>query len=596
MSKLKELIAELCPNGVEYVKIGDICEVSRGRVMSKDYLKENVGEYSVYSSQTENDGELGKIATYDFDGEYLTWTTDGANAGTVFYRRGKFSVTNVCGLLKVKQKDIITKYLYYTLSIEAPKYVNKGMGNPKLMSNVMSKVKVKIPPIEIQQEIVRILDSFTSLTAELQAELQARQKQYEYYRNQLLEQNLEVQRVSLKAIVKHSCSGGTPKKSNLEYYDNGQIPWIRTQDVKFNEITEVEGRITEKAIQETSAKWIPENCVIVAISGATAGRCAINKIKAATNQHCLNMEIDETKAYYRYVFHVLCSKQTELFEKKQGARGDLNASLILALTIPLPSLEVQKQLANLLDNFDAICSDLNIGLPAEIEARQKQYEYYRDALLSFNCSHSVNVERERALNKLLQYVFGYTTLTIGEIGRISMCKRIMKAETSTHGDVPFFKIGTFGKQPDAYITQEKFDEYRKTYSFPKKGDVLISAAGTIGRTVIYNGEPAYYQDSNIVWVDNDESIVLNKYLYYFYQTSPWVASTGGTIARLYNDNISKTKIKVPTLEQQKKIVSILDRFETLCNDMTAGLPAEIEARQKQYEYYRDRLLSFPKLT
>lgn len=395
MSKLKELIAELCPNGVEYVKIGDICEVSRGRVMSKDYLKENVGEYSVYSSQTENDGELGKIATYDFDGEYLTWTTDGANAGTVFYRRGKFSVTNVCGLLKVKQKDIITKYLYYTLSIEAPKYVNKGMGNPKLMSNVMSKVKVKIPPIEIQQEIVRILDSFTSLTAELQAELQARQKQYEYYRNQLLEQNLEVQRVSLKAIVKHSCSGGTPKKSNLEYYDNGQIPWIRTQDVKFNEITEVEGRITEKAIQETSAKWIPENCVIVAISGATAGRCAINKIKAATNQHCLNMEIDETKAYYRYVFHVLCSKQTELFEKKQGARGDLNASLILALTIPLPSLEVQKQLANLLDNFDAICSDLNIGLPAEIEARQKQYEYYRDALLSFNCSHSVNVERER---------------------------------------------------------------------------------------------------------------------------------------------------------------------------------------------------------
>lgn len=97
-------------------------------------------------------------------------------------------------------------------------------------------------------------------------------------------------------------------------------------------------------------------------------------------------------------------------------------------------------------------------------------------------------------------------------------------------------------------------------------------------------------------MDNDESIVLNKYLYYFYQTSPWVASTGGTIARLYNDNISKTKIKVPTVEQQKKIVSILDHFETLCNDMTAGLPAEIEARQKQYEYYRDRLLSFPKLT
>lgn len=126
----------------------------------------------------------------------------------------------------------------------------------------------------------------------------------------------------------------------------------------------------------------------------------------------------------------------------------------------------------------------------------------------------------------------------------------MKAETAPNGDVPFYKIGTFGKTPDAYISREKFEEYRKAYSFPKKGDVLISAAGTIGRTVIYDGEDAYYQDSNIVWVDNDESIVLNRYLFYCYQLQPWAVSEGGTIARLYNDNISKAKSKYRLLQSK----------------------------------------------
>ena len=183
-------------------------------------------------------------------------------------------------------------------------------------------------------------------------------------------------------------------------------------------------------------------------------------------------------------------------------------------------------------------------------------------------------------------------MTLGDIGTVCMCKRIMKAETSSEGDVPFFKIGTFGKEPDAYISRDKFDEYRQKYSFPKKGDVLISAAGTIGRAVIYDGKPAYYQDSNIVWLDNDENKVLNKYLFYYYQLQPWAVSTGGTIARLYNDNISKAKIAVPPIEEQRRIVSMLDRFDTLCNDLTSGLPAEIEAKKKQYEYYRDKLLTF----
>lgn len=186
-------------------------------------------------------------------------------------------------------------------------------------------------------------------------------------------------------------------------------------------------------------------------------------------------------------------------------------------------------------------------------------------------------------------------MTLGEIGPIRMCKRIMKSETSSAGEIPFFKIGTFGQTADAYISKEKYEEYKKAYPFPKKGDILISAAGTIGRTVVYDGKPAYYQDSNIVWIDNDEKQVLNTYLFYSYSLKPWNVSTGGTIARLYNDNLAKAKIKVPSIEKQKHIVSILDKFDSLVNDLTSGLPAEIKARRQQYEYYRDKLLTFSPL-
>ena len=171
-----------------------------------------------------------------------------------------------------------------------------------------------------------------------------------------------------------------------------------------------------------------------------------------------------------------------------------------------------------------------------------------------------------------------------------MCRRILKSQTSSDGDVPFYKIGTFGKEPDAYISIDTYEKYKREYSFPKKGDVLISAAGTIGRLVIYNGEPAYFQDSNIVWIENDESLIINDYLYYVYQLQPWKASSGGTIARLYNDNISKARITVPTLEEQRQIVKKLREFDDLCNSILRSLPAEIKARQKQYEYYRDKLL------
>lgn len=281
----------------------------------------------------------------------------------------------------------------------------------------------------------------------------------------------------------------------------------------------------------------------------------------------INTEIIEPK----YVFYYLQSKHIEKLNTAGGVPS-LTQAVLNTISIALPSLPIQREIVRILDSF----SELIAELTAELTAREKQYEYYRKLFLNF----------DRKKDTMIKWI------TLADVGRVSMCKRIMKSETSSEGDVPFYKIGTFGKEPDAYISHDIYNQYRKLYSFPKKGDILISAAGTIGRTVIYDGEPAYFQDSNIVWIDNDESKVLNKYLYYCYALKPWSISTGGTISRLYNDNISKAKIPIPSLSEQQRIVDILDSFDTLCNDLSIGLPAEIEARRKQYEYYRDKLLTF----
>ena len=168
----------------------DVCTLQRGKVYSKKYISENEGLYPVYSSQTANNGILGKINSYDYDGTYLTWTTDGAYAGTIFFREGKFSITNVCGLISIAKDFLNMRFLYYWLSLTAKKYVYQGMGNPKLMSNQVEMIDIPIIPICEQIRIANILDRFEALTTDLQsglpAEIEARRKQYEYYREKLL--------------------------------------------------------------------------------------------------------------------------------------------------------------------------------------------------------------------------------------------------------------------------------------------------------------------------------------------------------------------------------------------------------------------------
>ena len=271
--------------------------------------------------------------------------------------------------------------------------------------------------------------------------------------------------------------------------------------------------------------------------------------------------------------------QTDYFNayKKKVATGTkvirINADAVADFVIPVPPLEIQSRIVEVLDKMATLTAELK----AELEARKQQYEYYRNKLLSFNEIGEANRQ--------------VTWKKISEIGQICMCKRIMKDQTHKQGEIPFYKIGTFGGTADAYISRELFEDYRARFKFPKKGDLLISAAGTIGKTVVFDGKDSYFQDSNIVWVDNDETIVTNRYLYHIYKIINW-KTDGGTIRRLYNDNLRNTIIPVPSMQEQQRIVSILDRFEALTTDLQSGLPAEIEARRQQYEYYQNKLLTF----
>lgn len=162
----------------------------------------------------------------------------------------------------------------------------------------------------------------------------------------------------------------------------------------------------------------------------------------------------------------------------------------------------------------------------------------------------------------------WEVVTLGTVGEIKMCKRIFKNQTKDVAEVPFYKIGTFGREPDAFISKELFDEYRSKYSYPKKGEILISAAGTIGRAVIFDGQPSYFQDSNIIWISNDEEKVLNSYLWHYYKVVKWSTSEGGIVSRLYNDNIrNNVFIAYPATTEQKEIAAALSDTEALVSEL-----------------------------
>ena len=614
MSKLDEMIRELCPDGVEYVKLNSVCDIYDGTHSTPNYTEsgvkfasvENIGNlYATRKYISEKDFEKYKIKPRI--GDVMMTRIGSVGVCTVVDRNEALAFYVSLALLRPQLDKVQSRFLKYAIeSIHGRKELRKrtliNAVPIKINKDDIGKVTIPLPPIEIQSEIVHTLDNYTENVVKLQnqltAELTARKTQYAYYRDKLLQYKMPTKEYEVGEICEVSAGGDVPKEHfSKEKSEQYKVPVISN------------GCGINAFYGYTDAARVDKPAVTVAARG-TIGYAEYRDYPYFPIIRLITLiPRDDKQLNAKYLYYSLEGRH---YKVPTSGIPQLTVPVIKKEKVSIPSLDVQNRIVNVLDNFEKICSDLNIGLPAEIEARQKQYEYYRDKLLTFaetgntilsraeqsreeqSRAEQSRAEQSRALIKLLQYVFGYVRISLGDIGSICMCKRILKSQTNTVSGVPFYKIGTFGKEADAYISQETFDEYQSKYNFPKKGDVLISAAGTIGRTVVYDGEPAYFQDSNIVWIDNDESIVLNSYLRYCYELKPWKASEGGTIPRLYNDNIAKAVIAVPSIEEQKRVVSILDRFDAICNDLTGGLPAEIEARRKQYEYYRDKLLNFGK--
>lgn len=304
--------------------------------------------------------------------------------------------------------------------------------------------------------------------------------------------------------------------------------------------------------------------IVVAGSGAYAGYVSWWEQPIFVSD-AFSIKTDERELGMRYCFHWLASIQDILHRSKRGGGvPHVYPRDVAKLKIPVPPLEIQREIVKVLDAF----TSLEQNLVTELELRKKQFQEYLSTVL--RKPHP-----------------GWKSADLGVIGPVKMCKRIMKHQTTPVGEVPFFKIGSFGGKPDAYIPNDLFEKYRSEYPFPKVGDVLISAAGTIGRTVKYDGQPAYFQDSNIVWIDNDETEVINDYLYYWYQVVNWDTDSG-TIKRLYNRNLLATAISYPSKSVQAQIVVQFDTFTSLIE----SIEKEITLRRKQYDYYRDQLLAF----
>jgi type I restriction enzyme S subunit len=182
---------------------------------------------------------------------------------------------------------------------------------------------------------------------------------------------------------------------------------------------------------------------------------------------------------------------------------------------------------------------------------------------------------------------GWEKVKLGDIGKVSMCKRIFKHETLPSGPVPFYKISTFGKIADSFISEDLFEKYKNKYSYPKKSEILISASGTIGRTVVFDGGKSYFQDSNIVWIANPQDKVLNKFLGYVYLRTKWISTDGGIISRLYNENLRSIQFNLPPLPEQKRIVSVLETWD----QMIEKLARKIEIKKSVKKGLMQNLLT-----
>lgn len=377
MSRIEELINRLCPDGVEFKKLGEVCKVLRGKRLTTRDLSSK-GKYPVFHG---GNIPIGYYHTYNRTANSTMVINVGASAGTIGYSNVDFWSSDGCFCFSYNE-CLIQKYLFYYLqSIEQfiKSRVRKA-GIPTLDNKVLERVSIPIPPLEIQQEIVRILDNFTELTNELTNELTARKKQYEYYRDKVFKIAFS-NGISVKLGEIASFSQGIQIEPNKQYRElkPGRIRFLRIVDfVSKNE--------PYRYIDIPDKKYIKTEgeLIMVRYGASAAGKVFVNHTGAiANNMFKVNLK---NNILPRYLLHYLSQDSIYFILNSCGGKSTMpavNFKSVSKINIPLVSLSEQQRIVSILDRFDQLCNDLTAGLPAEIEARRKQYEYYRDKLLTF---------------------------------------------------------------------------------------------------------------------------------------------------------------------------------------------------------------------
>lgn len=288
------------------------------------------------------------------------------------------------------------------------------------------------------------------------------------------------------------------------------------------------------------------------------------------NQRMAGLRIKDLNEVNPQFIRASINKSQKYFKRKGQGSSQLNLSKSAVTEFPVlkpPKLEEQQKIAACLSSLDDV-------IKAESQKLELLKEHKKGLLQNLFPQEGETVPKLRF--KEFEDSGEWEETTISEIGEPLMCKRIFKEETTPNPNngVPFYKIGTFGRLADSYISKEIYEEYKSKYSFPKVGDILISASGTIGRLVIYDGSPAYFQDSNIIWLGHNEEKVLNRFLFYCYTNLRWQTSDGGVISRLYNSDFKRMTICFPeNQKEQEKIADTLSSLDDLINAQSKKIEA-----------------------
>ena len=383
-------------------------------------------------------------------------------------------------------------------------------------------------------------------------------------------------------------TGATPSKTNAAYWENGTIPWMSSGEVNLKRVAATEKKITQLGYEKNSTTIVPKHSVVIALAGQgkTRGKVAITEIDLCTNQSLCSMICNENLDY-KFLYYILDGKYEELraISNGDGTRGGLSLKILAPYKIPVPPLPVQHEIVRILDNFTELTEEITEKLTAELTARKKQYEYYRDTLLTFGAHKEGTFETKwRTLGETCDILTGYP-FDSAQFKKSGV--RLMRGMNIKRGGLVF---------------DESIDRYWESSRGLEKylldaGDIVISMDGSlVGKsfgTVAESDLPLLL----VQRVARIRAVQANQRYVYHYISCKFphyveLKKTKGAIPHISQKDISNFQIAIPDVEVQNKIAEVLDNFDAICSDLNIGLPAEIEARKKQYEYYRDMLLTF----